>query len=193
MTWLVLLALGVLAGTVGGVVGFGGSTILLPALVLVFGPKEAVPIMGLAGLLANLSRVTTWWRAVDWQAAAVYSLTGVPSVALGARLFLALDARMVEGFLGVFMIAMVPVRRWLMARQFDFDGALLARAVTSTFKNRKTAIDPAPVALTPAFTESPTTAAQWRAFVRRGKFAHVPEPRRFRGQRGRQGPGAVQV
>ena len=82
---------------------------------------------------------------------------------------------------------------WLMARQFDFDGALLARAVTSTFKNRKTAIDPAPVALTPAFTESPTTAAQWRAFVRRGKFAHVPEPRRFRGQRGRQGPGAVQV
>lgn len=64
---------------------------------------------------------------------------------------------------------------WLMARQFDFDGAVLARAVTSTFKNRKTALDPAPVALTPAFTESQTTAAQWRAFVRRGKFAHVPE------------------
>lgn len=63
---------------------------------------------------------------------------------------------------------------WLMARQFDFDGALLARSVTSTFKNRKTAIDPAPVALTPTFTESPTTEAQWRAFVRRGKFTDVP-------------------
>ncbi|MCC6996192.1 MAG: nucleotidyl transferase AbiEii/AbiGii toxin family protein [Deltaproteobacteria bacterium] len=64
---------------------------------------------------------------------------------------------------------------WLMARQFDFDGALLGRAVTSTFRNRKTAIDPRPVALTPAFTESSTTEAQWRAFLRRGKFAHVPE------------------
>ncbi len=128
MTWLVLLALGVVAGTVGGVVGFGGSTILLPALVLVFGPKEAVPIMGLAGLLANLARVTTWWHAIDWRAAAVYSLTGVPSVALGARLFLALDARMIEGLLGVFMIAMVPVRRWLMARQFTIGLGGLALA-----------------------------------------------------------------
>ncbi len=63
---------------------------------------------------------------------------------------------------------------WLMARQFDFDGPLLARAVTSTFKNRKTAIDPAPVALTTTFTESLTTEAQWRAFVRRGKFTNVP-------------------
>ncbi len=64
---------------------------------------------------------------------------------------------------------------WLMAREFDFDGALLARAVTSTFRNRKTAIDLGPVALTPAFTESPTAKAQWQAFLRRGKFTHVPE------------------
>lgn len=64
---------------------------------------------------------------------------------------------------------------WLMARQFDFDGALLARAVTSTFRNRKTAIDAAPVALTPAFTESPTVEAQWQAFVRRGKFTLAPK------------------
>jgi hypothetical protein len=63
---------------------------------------------------------------------------------------------------------------WLMARQFDFDGVLLARAVTSTFGNRRTEIDAAPVALTPTFTESATADAQWRAFVRRGKFTHVP-------------------
>jgi hypothetical protein len=64
---------------------------------------------------------------------------------------------------------------WLMARKLDFDGAVLARAVTSTFRNRKTAIDPAPVALSPAFTDSPTAEAQWRAFVRRGKLAQAPE------------------
>ena len=64
---------------------------------------------------------------------------------------------------------------WLMARQFDFDGPLLARAVTSTFENRKTAIDPSPVALTPSFSESPNPQAQWRAFLRRGRFTTAPE------------------
>ena len=117
MLWLLVLGLGLIAGTVGGVAGFGGSTILLPALVLAFGPKAAVPIMGIAAVLANLARVAVWWREVDWRAAAIYSATGIPAVALGARTFLALDARVVEGFLGLFLIAMIPARRWFMARQ----------------------------------------------------------------------------
>ena len=116
MLWILILTLGLIAGTVGGVVGFGGSTILLPVLVLAFGPKEAVPIMGVAGFLANLARVAVWWRAVDWRAAAIYSATGVPAVALGARTFLVLDSQVVEGLLGVFMIAMVPIRRWFVAQ-----------------------------------------------------------------------------
>jgi uncharacterized membrane protein YfcA len=128
MIWLGILALGVLAGGIGGIVGFGGSTILLPALVFAFGPKEAVPIMGVAGVLANLGRVAVWWRMVDWRAAAVYAATGVPAVALGARLFLALDARLVEMLLGVFMLAMVPVRRWFLARSFTIGLSGLAAA-----------------------------------------------------------------
>ena len=64
---------------------------------------------------------------------------------------------------------------WLMAQRFDFEGVLLARAVTSTFRNRKAAIDPEPVALTPVFTDGSAAEAQWRAFVRRGRLAHVPE------------------
>lgn len=128
MLWLLILGLGLLAGTVGGVVGFGGSTILLPAVVLAFGPKAAVPIMGIAGFLANMARVIVWWREVDWRAAAVYSATAVPAVALGARSFLALDARLVEGFLGLFMLAMIPARRWFLARQFSIGYGGLAAA-----------------------------------------------------------------
>lgn len=130
MLWLLILSLGMVAGTVGGVVGFGGSTILLPALVLAFGAKAAVPIMGIAALLANLSRVAAWWRLVDWRAAAIYSLTGVPAVALGARTFLQLDARLVEAVLGVVMILMVPARRWFLSRNFKigFGGLALAGA-----------------------------------------------------------------
>lgn len=128
MSWLLILALGLVAGTVGGVVGFGGSTIVLPALVLTFGPKEAVPIMGIAGFLANLARVAVWWREVDWRAALVYSLTGIPAVILGARTFLTLDARLVEAVLGVFMIVMIPIRRWFLARKFSIGLPGLAAA-----------------------------------------------------------------
>jgi hypothetical protein len=128
MIWLAILALGLVAGLVGGVVGFGGSTILLPALVFAFGPKDAVPIMGVAGILANVARIAVWWRDIDWRAAAVYSAAGVPAVALGARTFLALDARLVEMMLGVFMLAMVPLRRWYLARDFTIGFTGLAAA-----------------------------------------------------------------
>lgn len=53
---------------------------------------------------------------------------------------------------------------WLLARQFDFDGALLAEAVAATFANRGTAIDVAPIAFTADFTEQASKLAQWTAF-----------------------------
>ena len=37
---------------------------------------------------------------------------------------------------------------WLLARHFDFDGALVAKAITATFAHRETAIDVAPIAFT---------------------------------------------
>lgn len=53
---------------------------------------------------------------------------------------------------------------WLLASQFAFDGAVLAKAIAATFANRKTTIDVAPIAFTPDFTEQASTLAQWTAF-----------------------------
>ncbi len=116
MIWLAILALGLAAGTVGGIVGFGSSIMLMPALVFAFGPKEAVPILAIAGLMANFSRVAVWWREVDWRAAAAFSLTAAPAAALGALTLVSIDARLVELALGAFFIAMIPLRRWLQAQ-----------------------------------------------------------------------------
>ena len=60
MDFALVLMLGLVAGTVGGIVGFGTSIMLMPALVLVFGPREAVPIMAIAAIMANASRVVAW-------------------------------------------------------------------------------------------------------------------------------------
>jgi len=116
MMWLAVLALGLVAGTLSGIVGFGASIMLMPALMLAFGPQEAVPIMAIAALLANFSRVVVWWREVDWRANAYYCVTAIPAAALGARTLLILDPRVVEGTLGVLFLLMIPARRWLLAQ-----------------------------------------------------------------------------
>ena len=108
MIWLLVLALGLVAGTLSGIVGFGASIMLTPALMLAFGPHEAVPIMAVAALLANLSRVLVWWREVDWRANAYYCAAAVPAAALGARTLLLLDPRVVEGILGGLFLVMIP-------------------------------------------------------------------------------------
>ena len=113
-----VLAIGLVAGTLSGIVGFGASIMLMPVLVIAYGPLAAVPIMAIASIMANLSRVLVWWREVDWRACAAYSVTGIPAAALGARTLLVLPPRVVEIALGAFFIAMIPLRRWLAAHEF---------------------------------------------------------------------------
>ncbi|HZP93725.1 MAG TPA: sulfite exporter TauE/SafE family protein [Burkholderiales bacterium] len=113
MGLLLLLTLGLIAGTVGGIVGFGSSVMLMPALVIMYGPRTAVPIMAVTALMTNLARVIAWWREVDWRACAVYSVTAVPAAALGARTLVTIPPRLADGVLGLFFVFMVPARRWM--------------------------------------------------------------------------------
>jgi uncharacterized membrane protein YfcA len=113
MDYALVLTVGLVAGTLGGVVGFGSSIMLMPVLMYTFGPREAVPIMAIASVMANLSRVLAWWRLTDWRAVAAYAMTAVPGAALGARTLLVLPPRIVETALGAFFIAMIFVRRRL--------------------------------------------------------------------------------
>jgi uncharacterized protein len=117
LSFLFVLAVGLVAGTISGVVGTGSSIMLMPVLVYAYGPKQAVPIMAVAAVLANLSRILAWWREVDWRACAAYSVTGIPAAALGARTLLALPSRAVDVSIGLFLIAMVPARHWLARHQ----------------------------------------------------------------------------
>lgn len=128
MIWLVVLGMGLVAGTVGGIIGFGGSVMLIPVLTLAFGAKQAVPIMAVAALLANGTRVAVWWREIDWRAVAAFALAAAPAAALGARTLVALDEAWLEVGIGGFLIALVPIRRWLTARGFTLSRVGLALA-----------------------------------------------------------------
>src|SRR5258708_22837238 len=90
-------------------------------------------MMAIAAVMANLSRILAWWRDVDWRACAAYSVTGIPAAALGARTLLVLPSHAVDISIGLFLIAMVPVRHWLAKHDFKLSlwhlalgGALVA-------------------------------------------------------------------
>jgi uncharacterized protein len=123
-----VLVVGLAAGLVSGVIGTGASIMLLPVLVFAFGPKQAVPIMAVAAVLANIAKIMAWWREVDWRAFAAYSLTGVPAAALGARTLLVLPSSVVDVALGSFFLLMIPARRWLKARNLRLNLLQLAFA-----------------------------------------------------------------
>jgi uncharacterized membrane protein YfcA len=86
---------------------------MVPILAWTFGAKAAVPIMAIAGLIANLSRAAVWWREVDWRATGVYCLAAVPAAVLGANTFLKLNVHAVEFALGLFLLLVIPFRYWM--------------------------------------------------------------------------------
>lgn len=118
MAYALVLAVGTIAGLVSGIVGTGATIILLPVLVIAFGPQSAIPIMAIVALMSNFAKITSWWRAVDWRATAAYALGGIPGAALGARTMLSLPPQVVDIALGTFFLIMIPGRRWLVARGY---------------------------------------------------------------------------
>jgi hypothetical protein len=64
---------------------------------------------------------------------------------------------------------------WAIANTFDFEGAVLARAIKATFDRRDTDVPAEPP---PAFTSAFAVAkqAQWTAFLRRTEIWLAPEP-----------------
>lgn len=118
MQYLLVLVAGLFAGTLGGIVGTGSSLVLMPILVVMFGPRQAVPIMAIAAIMGNVGRVLAWRREIDWGACAAYCATAIPGAMLGARLLLTIPPGVAETALGAFFLALIPARRWLARRDF---------------------------------------------------------------------------
>ena len=114
----VLGILGLGAGVLGEVIGFGTTIILMPALVYFYGPVQAIPVIALVATVANLSRIFLWWSVINWKVCFVYSITAIPAVILGVNTLVTLNDRLVEITLGLFLILLIPIRRWMRKQNF---------------------------------------------------------------------------
>jgi uncharacterized membrane protein YfcA len=95
--------------------------LLMPVLVILYGPQQAVPIMAIGAIMGNFGKMLAWWKQIDWRACGAWCLTAVPGAALGVRTLLALPPHTVEFALGVFFVSMIPARRWLARRAFRLE------------------------------------------------------------------------
>lgn len=126
-----ILILAALVGfTIAGVTGFGGGVILIPVLIWLVGPKEAVPIVSVAAFLAAISRLGLSWRQICWPIVGWMALGVVPFNALASYLFVLAPPAVLTRLLGVLILFIVLYRHtpWgrtktISARKFFFVGA----------------------------------------------------------------------
>jgi len=108
---LALLTVAALAAsTLAAVAGFGGAAILLPVLVALFGPRDAIPILTIAQLVGNASRVVINRDAVDRRIVGWFALGGIPAALIGGFLFAAAPLDALTRLIGAFLLASVAWR-----------------------------------------------------------------------------------
>jgi uncharacterized membrane protein YfcA len=114
------------ASVIGGVAGYGTGLLLPLVLVPILGPEPVVPVMAIAALLINSSRVTAFRASIDFQRVAIVLATAVPACVLGAWFYTRLSTAGTQLIIGSFLIVSVPLRRILLLRGFQLGSAGLA-------------------------------------------------------------------
>lgn len=111
--WLIALVTlaAYLTALLSAVAGFGGATLLLPVFVAVFGVRDAIPILTVAQLASNGSRV--WFNRDEIVAPVVgwFALGAVPLAVLGGLVFATAPLSGLTRLLGLFLIVLVIWQR----------------------------------------------------------------------------------
>lgn len=113
--WQVALActVALAASTLGGLSGFGTGLILPVFLVPLVGVANVIPVMAVAMLLNNGSRVIAFWREIQWTHVLRMLAFGLPACVAGAYSYTLLSSRWIGFLLGGFLLVSVPLRRLL--------------------------------------------------------------------------------
>lgn len=116
MTFIALIALGLVAGAIAASLGIGGGIIFVPALVTLFGfvQQEAqgtsLAIIVPTALVGTLAHARA--GRVDWRAGAIVAVGAALGALGGSRLALSLDETLLKRLFAVFLV-LIAVRMLL--------------------------------------------------------------------------------
>lgn len=115
--YILLLAASFFAALLSGAAGFGGALLLLPVVVYVIGPEFSVPVLTIAQLIGNISRMAFGIKQIQWKPVGMFLATALPLTALGAFGFTVLPKNIVMRVIGAALILFVLLK---MAAKLEF-------------------------------------------------------------------------
>ncbi len=121
--------------TIAGVAGFGGGVVMMPVLVWVLGPREAIPILSVAQFIASAVRFWMYRQSTTWPVVRWFSVGAIPVAILASLLYVRTPAALFVRFLGAGMLALVAYRftPWGKRTTMQLRGFVLVGGVTSFF------------------------------------------------------------
>jgi uncharacterized membrane protein YfcA len=114
------------ASIIGGVAGYGTGLILPLVLVPTIGAQSVVPVISLAAMLTNASRIAAFRHAIEPRRALVIAVAAIPTCMLGAWGYTQLSGRGASLLIGLVLVAIVPIRRHFRAWHGDWSARKLA-------------------------------------------------------------------
>jgi uncharacterized membrane protein YfcA len=123
LQWLGVAMVAFIAAVLGALAGYGTGLILPIALAPVIGVANIIPVMAVAMMINNASRVVAFRHDIQWPHVRRLLWLGLPACLLGAWGYTRLDARWVALLLGVFLLLSIPLRRWLQRAQMRLSAA----------------------------------------------------------------------
>ncbi|MDT8900341.1 TSUP family transporter [Anaeroselena agilis] len=110
--YLLLFIGGFIAAAISGAAGFGGALLLLPLLTQTIGPTMAVPVLTIAQLIGNLSRVYFGYKEIKWRPVALFIIGAIPMSVIGALSFVNIPKEIVTKIIGVAVICFVILKHY---------------------------------------------------------------------------------
>src|SRR5687768_3648544 len=101
------------AGTCSGMTGFGGGLLLPPILATIIGVQHVVPVLSFSMLMTNAHRLWLYRQHADLKLIGIMLVTLIPTVLIGASIYLALPTAAISIVLGSFLLLSIPVGRLL--------------------------------------------------------------------------------
>ncbi len=93
------------ATAIGTTSGFGTSTVMIPVLVMVLPPVEAIYLVSIIHWFGNVWKVALYRSGFSWRLVGLFGVPGVVAALAGAFLTLAIDPVHLMRTLGVILIA----------------------------------------------------------------------------------------
>jgi uncharacterized protein len=118
-----LVGVGVMAGTLSGLLGVGGGVIMIPALVLLLGVPAAMAKGSSLAVILPTALVGTWRNVThhnaDLRVAAVVGVTGTGAAFVASQLSVGLDERLSNRLFAGLLLAVAAKLLWDVRRPHD--------------------------------------------------------------------------